>query len=53
MEPAAYRADAILAEVGAKCREMALRDYGIEVRRRAAAQLRLPEAEPPPACTRA
>jgi len=31
MEPAAYRADAILGEVGVKCRELALRDYGIEV----------------------
>ena len=31
IEPGAYRADAILAEVGAKCREVALRDYGIEV----------------------
>jgi modulator of FtsH protease HflC len=31
MDPAAYRADAILAEVGAKCRELALRDYGIDV----------------------
>src|SRR4249920_3995043 len=32
VEPEAYRADAILAEVGGKCREVALRDYGIEVR---------------------
>jgi len=31
VEPGAYRAEAILAEVGAKCREIALRDYGIEV----------------------
>jgi len=30
-EPGAYRSDAILAEVAAKCRELALRDYGIEV----------------------
>ncbi|HZP86684.1 MAG TPA: protease modulator HflC [Burkholderiales bacterium] len=27
----AYRAEAILAEVAAKCRELALRDYGIDV----------------------
>ena len=31
-EPGAYRADAILTEVGVKCREVALRDYGIDVR---------------------
>jgi membrane protease subunit HflC len=31
IEPGAYRADAILTEVGAKCREVALRDYGIDV----------------------
>ena len=30
-EPGAYRAEAILAEVTRKCREIALRDYGIEV----------------------
>jgi membrane protease subunit HflC len=30
-EPGAYRSDAILAEVAAKCRELALRDYGIDV----------------------
>jgi modulator of FtsH protease HflC len=30
-EPGPYRAGAILNEVGAKCREVALRDYGIEV----------------------
>jgi membrane protease subunit HflC len=30
-EPGSYRAGAILTEVGAKCRETALRDYGIEV----------------------
>ena len=30
-EPGAYRAEAILAEVAARCREVALRDYGIEV----------------------
>jgi modulator of FtsH protease HflC len=29
--PDTYRAGAILAEVGARCRELALRDYGIEV----------------------
>jgi len=32
IEPGTYRADAILEEVGSKCREVALRDYGIEVR---------------------
>ena len=31
MEPGAFRAEAILAEVSGKCREIALRDYGIEV----------------------
>jgi membrane protease subunit HflC len=31
IEPKAFRAEAILAEVGGKCREIALRDYGIEV----------------------
>jgi modulator of FtsH protease HflC len=31
IEPGAYRADAILAEVTARCRALALRDYGIEV----------------------
>ena len=31
IEPGAERADAILTEVGAKCREVALRDYGIDV----------------------
>lgn len=31
MEPDAFRAEAILAEVSGKCREIALRDYGIEV----------------------
>ncbi len=31
MDPGAYRADAILGEVGAKCRDLALRDYGIDV----------------------
>ena len=31
IEPAAFRAEAILAEVSGKCREVALRDYGIEV----------------------
>jgi membrane protease subunit HflC len=30
-EPGVYRSDAILAEVAAKCRELALRDYGIDV----------------------
>ena len=30
-EPGPYRASAILTDVGAKCREIALRDYGIEV----------------------
>ena len=30
-EPVAFRAEAILAEVSSKCREIALRDYGIEV----------------------
>lgn len=31
IEPGAYRAETILAEVGGKCAEIALRDYGIEV----------------------
>ncbi len=31
IEPKAFRADTILAEVSGKCRETALRDYGIEV----------------------
>jgi membrane protease subunit HflC len=31
IEPGAYRAEAILGEVSSKCREIALRDYGIEV----------------------
>jgi membrane protease subunit HflC len=31
LDPAAYHADAILAEVSRKCREAALRDYGIAV----------------------
>jgi modulator of FtsH protease HflC len=31
IEPNAYRADVILAEVTGRCRELALRDYGIEV----------------------
>jgi len=31
MEPNAFRAQSILAEVSGKCREIALRDYGIEV----------------------
>jgi membrane protease subunit HflC len=31
IEPKAFRAEAILAEVSGKCREIALRDYGIEV----------------------
>ena len=31
MEPGAYRAEAILTEVAARCRDIALRDYGIEV----------------------
>jgi len=31
MEPAVYRADAILAEVDSKCKEHALRDFGIEI----------------------
>ena len=31
IEPIAFRAEAILAEVSGKCREIALRDYGIEV----------------------
>jgi len=31
IEPGAYRAETILAEVSAKCREVARRDYGIEV----------------------
>ncbi|HXX12514.1 MAG TPA: protease modulator HflC [Burkholderiales bacterium] len=30
-EPGVYRSDAILAEVAVKCKELALRDYGIEV----------------------
>lgn len=30
-EPGVYRSDAILAEVAGKCRELALRDYGIDV----------------------
>jgi len=30
-DPGTYRAEAILTELGAKCREVALRDYGIEV----------------------
>ncbi|MBI3530571.1 MAG: protease modulator HflC [Betaproteobacteria bacterium] len=31
IEPKTFRAEAILAEVSGKCREIALRDYGIEV----------------------
>jgi modulator of FtsH protease HflC len=31
IEPGAYRAEAVLAEVSSKCRDVALRDYGIEV----------------------
>ena len=31
LDPGAYRADAVLAEVSRKCREAALRDYGIAV----------------------
>jgi len=31
VEPGAYRAEAIVAEVAARCRDIALRDYGIEV----------------------
>jgi len=31
IEPAAYRADAIVAEMARRCREIALRDYGIDV----------------------
>ena len=31
IEPAAFRAETILAEVTGRCREIALRDYGIEV----------------------
>jgi len=31
IEPKVFRAEAILAEVGGKCREIALRDFGIEV----------------------
>ena len=31
VEPGMYRADAILAEVAVRCREIAARDYGIEV----------------------
>ena len=31
IEPESFRADSILAEVSEKCREIALRDYGIEV----------------------
>ena len=31
IEPDAYRADAILTGISAKCREVALRDYGIDV----------------------
>jgi membrane protease subunit HflC len=30
-EPGAYRSESILAEVSGKCRDIALRDYGIEV----------------------
>jgi membrane protease subunit HflC len=48
MDAAAYRADAILAEVEAKCRDVALRDYGIDV---TAVQLRnfdFPKQNRPP-----
>lgn len=31
MEPASFKSEAILGEVGRKCREIALRDFGIEV----------------------
>ncbi len=31
LDPTAYRADAVLAEVSRKCREAAIRDYGIAV----------------------
>jgi modulator of FtsH protease HflC len=31
-EPGTYQADAIVTEVASKCREVALRDYGIEVK---------------------
>jgi modulator of FtsH protease HflC len=31
IEPGQYRADAIIAELAARCREIALRDFGIEV----------------------
>jgi len=31
-EPGTYRADAIVAEVASKCQDVALRDYGIEVK---------------------
>ncbi|PWT73265.1 MAG: protease modulator HflC [Proteobacteria bacterium] len=31
VEPGVYRADAILAEVAARCREIAAHDYGIEI----------------------
>jgi membrane protease subunit HflC len=48
VEPGAYRADAILAEVGAKCREVALRDYGIEVREVQLRRFDFPKQNRPP-----
>ena len=47
MEPGAYRAEAILSQVAAHCREIALRNYGIDVVDVQLRTLRFPEAEPP------
>jgi membrane protease subunit HflC len=52
IEPGAYRAEAILAEVSGKCRETALRDYGIEVVDVALRSFDFPKQNRPPLYSR-
>jgi membrane protease subunit HflC len=52
IEPGAYRAEAILAEVSGKCRETALRDYGIEVIDVALRSFDFPKQNRPPLYSR-
>ena len=52
IEPAAFRAEAILAEVSGKCREIALRDYGIEVRNVLLRSFDFPKQNRPPLYSR-
>ena len=52
IEPGAFRAEAILAEVSSKCREVALRDYGIEVNNVLLRSFDFPKQNRPPLYSR-